>query len=141
MYIEGNLCGFGYHTLIDNSTASDGDADTLQLGLEGYGMWDYRSLWFQQAGDDLLVTPDACVPGEIRIKDWFDAANPEARPDVIRVQQDDGRVYEAHVGANFDCLVQAMAGFAPPLGVGAIDNSLADEYQAAWGTLANPMAA
>ena len=140
LYIEGNLWS-GDHTLIDNSTASDGDVDTLQLGLEGYGMWDYRSLWFQQAGDDLLVTQlDACVPGEIRIKDWFDAANPGARLDVIRVQQDDGRVYEAHVSANFDALVQAMAGFAPPLGVGAIDNSLADEYQAAW-TLATPMAA
>jgi Ca2+-binding RTX toxin-like protein len=140
LYIEGNLWS-GDHTLIDNSTASDGDVDTLQVGLEGYGMWDYRSLWFQQAGDDLLVTQlDACVPGEIRIKDWFDAANPEARLDVIRVQQDDGRIYEADVGANFDALVQAMAGFAPPTSVGAIDNLLADEYQATW-TLATPMAA
>ena len=79
-------------------------------------------------------------PGQIRIKSWFDAATPEAKLDVIRVQQDDGNVYEMHVDLHFDVLVQAMAGFAPPASVGAIDSSLNDEYQAAW-MLATPLAA
>jgi Ca2+-binding RTX toxin-like protein len=139
-YLESNLWS-GDYTLIDNSTAASGDIDTLQLGQEGCGMWDYRSLWFSADGSDLLVTQlDALEPGEIRIRDWFDAANPEARLDVIRVQQDDGSIYEAQVNAQFDALVQAMAGFAPPPSVGAISSSLTDEYQAAW-TLVTPMAA
>ncbi len=140
LYIEGNLWS-GDHTLIDNTTAATGDIDALQIGREGYGMWDYRSLWFVADGNDLLVNQlDALEAGEIRIKNWFDASNPEAKLDVIRVQQDDGNIYEAYVGAHFDALVQAMAGFAPPASVGAIDSSLADEYQAVW-TLTTPMAA
>lgn len=140
LYIESNLWS-GDHTTIDNRTAAAGDIDTLQIGGSGFGMQDYRSLWFTQAGSDLVVTQlDAQGSGDIRIKDWFNAANPEAKLDVIRVQQDDGSVYETQVDLHFDALVQAMAGFAPPASIGAIDSSLSDEYQAAW-MLATPMAA
>lgn len=140
LYMEENLWS-GDHTTIDNSTAAVGDIDTLQIGGEGFGMQDYRSLWFTQAGNDLVVTQlDAQGSGDIRIKDWFNAANPEAKLDVIRVQQDDGSVYETQVDLHFDALVQAMAVFAPPASIGAIDSSLNDEYQAAW-MLATPMAA
>ncbi|HSC74691.1 MAG TPA: hypothetical protein VLB90_00455 [Pseudomonadales bacterium] len=140
LYIENNLWS-GDHTLIDNSTAAAGDVDTLQIGQQDYGMWDYRSLWFTADGNDLLVNQlDAMESGEIRIKDWFDATNPEARLDIIRVQQDNGNVYETQVDVYFDALVQAMAGFAPPASIGTIDASLADEYQAAWSLVA-PMAA
>jgi Ca2+-binding RTX toxin-like protein len=137
LYIEGNLWS-GDHTTIDNSTAAVGDIDTLQIGG---GTQDYRSMWFTQAGNDLVATQlDAQGAGDIRIKGWFDAANPEAKLDVIRVQQDDGSVYETHVDLHFDALVQAMAGFTPPASVGTINSSLNDEYQAAW-MLTTPMAA
>ncbi len=140
LYIEANLWS-GDHTVIDNTSAAAGDIDTLQIDADGYGMWDYRSLWFRQDGDDLLITQlDALEHGEIRVQGWFDAANPEARLDVVRVQQDDGAVYEARMNAQFDNLVQAMAGFAPPASVASIDPSLADEYQAAW-QLVTPAAA
>jgi Ca2+-binding RTX toxin-like protein len=139
-YIEGNLWS-GDVTLIDNSTAAAGDVDTLQIGLQGHGTWDYRALWFTTSGKDLLIGQiDALEPGQICIKNWFDTSRPESKLDVIRVLQDDGNIYEARVDANFDALVQAMAGFSPPSNVAGIDNSLLDEYNAAW-TLAMPAAA
>jgi Ca2+-binding RTX toxin-like protein len=141
LYIEGNLWS-GDHTTIDNSTAIEGDRDVLQVGQNGYGMLDYRSLWFAVDGDDLLVHQlDALEPGDIRVKDWFDAANPAAKLDVIRVVQDDGRVYEADIDTHFDALVQAMAAFSPPASIAEIDASLLiNEYQAAW-HLTTPLAA
>jgi Ca2+-binding RTX toxin-like protein len=139
IYIENNLWS-GDHSVIDNTTAAIGDIDTLQLG-EGYGMWDYRSLWFKADGNDLLINQiDAMEYGEIRIKEWFNESNNEAKLDVIRVMQDDGSVYQAQVNASFDALVQAMAMFSPPASVAEINLSLTDEFQAAW-TLAAPAAA
>lgn len=141
LYIEGNLWS-GDHTTIDNSTAIEGDWDTLQIGQNGYGMWDYRSLWFVADGNDLLVHQlDALEPGGIRVKDWFDAANPAARLDAIRVVQDDRQIYEANIDTRFDALVQAMAAFSPPASIAEIDAShLINEYQAAW-HLTTPLAA
>ena len=104
-------------------------------------MWDYRSLWFKADGNDLLINQiDAMEYGEIRIKEWFNESNNEAKLDVIRVMQDDGSVYQAQVNASFDALVQAMAMFSPPASVAEINLSLTDEFQAAW-TLAAPAAA
>jgi len=138
-YIENNLWS-GDYCIIDNTTAAIGDIDTLQLG-EGYGMWDYRSLWFTADGNDLLINQiDAMERGEIRIKEWFNESNDEAKLDAIRAMQDDGSVYQAQVNASFDALIQAMAIFSPPTSVAEINPSLADEYQAAW-SLAAPVAA
>jgi Ca2+-binding RTX toxin-like protein len=138
LYVESNLWS-GDQTLIDNSTAAAGDVDTLQIGDGSYGTQDYRALWFACDGNDLLVN-QLDSSGEIRVHDWFNSARPEAQLDTIRVVQDDGAIYEAHANASFAALIQAMATFSQPGGVGAIDPSLMDEYRAAW-TLVTPAAA
>jgi Ca2+-binding RTX toxin-like protein len=152
LYIEGNLWS-GDHTTIDNNAMDDG-TDTLQIGSEGYGMWDYRSLWFSRDGSDLLIDQiDELADGDIRIKDWyanFDENNDGllndaggGRLDSIRVQQDDGAVFIADTNSSqFDALINAMAQFdAKPASVSDVANVLQDKYQTTWMQLAMPDAA
>ncbi|HRG50201.1 MAG TPA: hypothetical protein PKW02_04120, partial [Pseudomonadales bacterium] len=75
LYIEGNLWS-GDRTTIDNSGGAESDVDTLQIGQQGYGVWDYRALWFTREGNDLLLDQiDELADGEIRIKDWYAASD------------------------------------------------------------------
>ncbi|HNE25883.1 MAG TPA: hypothetical protein PLH12_01940, partial [Pseudomonadales bacterium] len=153
LYIEGNLWS-GDHTTIDNSGGAESDVDTLQIGSQGYGLWDYRSLWFTRDGSDLLVDQlDELADGEIRIKNWYadtdtngDGVLNDAgagRLDIFVAQQDNGAVFQANGNSgNFDALINAMAQFgAKPASVSDAANALQEEYQAAWMQLAVPAAA
>ena len=151
LYIEGGLWS-GDHTTIDNSTADSGDVDTLEIG-QGYGMWDFRSLWFTQDGTDLLINQlDEYEDGEIRIKNWYVDTDTETegfqngegagRLDVIRVNEESGNVYQLNDAGSIDLLVQAMAEFATPpasVAVAAESSNLNNAYDNAW-TLAVPAA-
>ncbi len=153
VYIEGNLWS-GDHTTIDNSGGAETDVDTLQIGQQGYGMWDYRALWFTRDGSDLLVDQlDELADGEIRIKDWYAASDTNGdgalndagagRLDIFVAKQDDGAVLQADGNSgNFDALINAMAQFgAKPASVADAANALQEEYQVAWLQLAMPTAA
>jgi Ca2+-binding RTX toxin-like protein len=153
LYIEGNLWS-GDRTTIDNSGGAESDVDTLQIGLQGYGVWDYRALWFTREGNDLLLDQlDELADGEIRIKDWYAATDTNGdgalndagagRLDIFVAQQDDGAVLQADGNSgNFDALINAMAQFGTkPASVADAANALQEEYQAAWMQLAVPAAA
>ncbi|MBK8102601.1 MAG: hypothetical protein IPK30_04790 [Cellvibrionales bacterium] len=153
LYIEGNLWS-GDRTTIDNSGGAESDVDTLQIGQQGYGVWDYRALWFTRDGNDLLLDQiDELADGEIRIKDWYAASDTNGdgalndagagRLDIFVAQQDDGAVFQADGNSgNFDALINAMAQFgAKPASVSDAVHVLQEEYQAAWMQLAVPAAA
>lgn len=153
VYIEGNLWS-GDHTTLDNSGGAQTDVDTLQIGQQGYGMWDYRALWFTREGSDLLLDQlDELADGEIRIKDWYAASDTNGdgalndagagRLDIFVAQQDDGAVLQADGNSgNFDALINAMAQFGTkPASVAEAANALQEEYQAAWVQLAEPLVA
>jgi Ca2+-binding RTX toxin-like protein len=152
LYIEGNLWS-GDRTTIDNSGGAESDVDTLQIGLQGYGVWDYRALWFTREGNDLLLDQlDELADGEIRIKDWYAATDTNGdgalndagagRLDIFVAQQDDGAVLQADGNSgNFDALINAMAQFGTkPASVADAANALQEEYQAAWSQIAVPTA-
>ncbi|MBK8676307.1 MAG: hypothetical protein IPN27_07990 [Cellvibrionales bacterium] len=152
LYIEGNLWS-GDRTTIDNSGGAESDVDTLQIGQQGYGVWDYRALWFTRDGNDLLLDQlDELADGEIRIKDWYAATDTNGdgalndagagRLDIFVAQQDDGAVFQADGNSgNFDALINAMAQFGTkPASVADAANALQEEYQAAWSQIAVPTA-
>jgi Ca2+-binding RTX toxin-like protein len=153
LYIEGNLWS-GDRTTIDNSGGAEGDVDTLQIGQQGYGMWDYRALWFTRDGNDLLLDQlDELADGEIRFKNWYAATDTnddgelndvgDGRVDNIVAQQDDGAVFMTETNnAHFDALLNAMMQFgAKPASLTDAANALQEEYEAAWSQMAAPLVA
>lgn len=152
IYIENNLWS-GDRTTIDNTGGDKYDIDTLQIG-SGYGMWDYRALWFTRDGNDLLLDQlDELADGEIRFKNWYAETDTngdgllndvgDGRVDNIVAQQDNGAVFVAEAAnSQFDALITAMAQFgARPASVTDAANALQEEYQAAWSQIAAPLVA
>jgi Ca2+-binding RTX toxin-like protein len=100
---------FGNGDGIDNITVSgfaDGDLDTLSLTDI-----DYQNLWFSQSGNHLLIDVIG-TNDQVRLSNWF--TEDHGSYDVIHT---DGYSLAAN---QVDQLINAMAAFDVPTGVGAI---------------------
>jgi LysM repeat protein len=110
-YYEFVTLGNGTDTvsMTENTTATVGHGTYL---LEDFGGLRFGAdtasdhLWFQQVGQDLLIT-EVGVGGTVTAKNWF-APTPEQ---AFGISAGDGKSLSR---SGVDQLVQAMAGFAPP---------------------------
>ncbi|PHQ68630.1 MAG: hypothetical protein COB93_10180, partial [Sneathiella sp.] len=93
-----------------NDFATDGSSDTLVLNT---GI-DHDQLWFEQTGDDLLISVIGSSD-QITVENWYASADNE----IESIETSDGQVADF---SGVEALVSAMASFSPPGGA-AIDLS------------------
>lgn len=104
-YIRGD----GDDLIQDLST--DGSQDVLQL-MAGIN---HDQLWFEQAGDDLLIS----IIGEndqITVGNWYSSSNNK----IEAIESSDGKMLDI---SGVEALVSAMASFSPP---SALETDLSD---------------
>ncbi|MEH6528115.1 MAG: Ig-like domain-containing protein, partial [Sneathiella sp.] len=94
--------GDGQDVIDDN--ASDGASDTLVLDT---GI-DHDQLWFEQTGDDLLISVIG-TSDQITVENWYAAADNK----IEGIETSDGQVTDI---TGVEALVSAMASFSPPGG-------------------------
>ncbi|MEH6478161.1 MAG: calcium-binding protein, partial [Sneathiella sp.] len=94
--------GDGQDVIDDN--ASDGASDTLVLDT---GI-DHDQLWFEQTGDDLLISVIG-TSDQITVANWYASADNK----IEGIETGDGKVADF---SGVDALVSAMASFSPPGG-------------------------
>ncbi|MCR9214231.1 MAG: hypothetical protein NXI13_10975, partial [Proteobacteria bacterium] len=93
-----------------NDHATDAASDTLQLTA---GI-DHDQLWFEQTGDDLLISVIGSSD-QITVENWYASVDNK----VESIETSDGQVADI---SGVEALVTAMASFSPP-GGGATDLS------------------
>jgi len=94
--------GDGQDTIIDTSTDGASDTFILNTGI------DHDQLWFEQTGDDLLISVIG-TSDQITVENWYASADNK----IEGFETGDGK------GTDFSCveaLVSAMASFSPPGG-------------------------
>ncbi|USG63263.1 putative Ig domain-containing protein [Sneathiella marina] len=94
--------GDGQDTIID--TSADGASDTLVLDT---GI-DHDQLWFEQTGDDLLISVIG-TSDQITVENWYASADNK----IENIETGDGKVADF---SGVEALVSAMASFSPPGG-------------------------
>ncbi|MCG8490136.1 MAG: Ig-like domain-containing protein, partial [Sneathiellales bacterium] len=108
-----------------DDTSSDGSSDTLELS----GTINHDQLWFEQSGNDLLISVIGTAD-QVTIDNWYASADNK----VESIEASDGMTIDI---TGVETLVTAMATFSPP-GAGATDlsdpayNDLQDDLAATW---------
>ncbi|USG59738.1 M10 family metallopeptidase C-terminal domain-containing protein [Sneathiella marina] len=107
--------------------ATDGATDTLVLDI---GI-DHDELWFEQTGDDLLISVIG-TSDQITVENWYASADNK----IENIETGDGKVADF---SSVEALVSAMASFSPPGGAATdlsdpiydpLDSVLAGTWQA-----------
>ncbi len=112
--------------VIDDAS-SDGSSDTLELSTA----INHDQLWFEQSGDDLLISVIG-TSDQITVDNWYQSADNK----IETIESSDGKTLDI---SGVEALVTAMATFSPP-GAGQTDlsdpayNDLQDDLTANWQT-------
>ena len=108
--------GDGQDVIDDAST--DGSSDTLELSTS----IDHDQLWFEQSGDDLLISVIG-TSDQITVDNWYQSADNK----IETIESSDGRTLDI---SGVEALVTAMATFSPPsAGQTDLSDSAYDDLQ------------